>query len=393
MLVAANGAGGSAFGSGAVTLNGGTLTAGAAGGSTQGLVQGGAGAHVIAPGAGQGFAAYGTLSLNGGLTTNTYSTLLFNMNPVPITGSIYGGDLVNLGGSKLTVGGGTIAFVGGSPTALGDYRLFQNVGNTPALGNFTLPAAPAGDSFSWTTESGYTDLVLAAQAVANWVTANGSGSWTQGSNWTTNPTVPSSGIVTFGGAPAAPITVTLDGSQAAGGLVFNTSNGNGYMLVNGTGGPLSLGAGGAASIAIVSGTHKISAELALAGKLTVSATSGGEVELAGNVYDGGAGYGLTLTGNGELILSGTGNYLGPTAIDGGTMYLTNSTALPTGNALIVGAGGNFIFDPSTAFAPASGDPALSAHGVAEVPEPGTLALLGIAGLLAAAAACRRRTPS
>ena len=61
--------------------------------------------------------------------------------------------------------------------------------------------------------------------------------------------------------------------------------------------------------------------------------------------------GLTLTGNGELVLSGTGNYGGPTAVDGGTMYLTNSTALPTGTALIVGAGGTFIFDPSLAFAP------------------------------------------
>ena len=38
--------------------------------------------------------------------------------------------------------------------------------HSPILGNFTLPTAPAGDSFSWTTESGYTDLALAMHSRA-----------------------------------------------------------------------------------------------------------------------------------------------------------------------------------------------------------------------------------
>ena len=90
-----------------------------------------------------------------------------------------------------------------------------------------------------------------------------------------NPTVPTSGTVVFSGTPTNPITVTLDGNQSAGALVFNTSNGNGYTLANGSGGPLTLGTPGAASIAVTSGTHTISADLALAGNLAVSATGGG----------------------------------------------------------------------------------------------------------------------
>ena len=58
------------------------------------------------------------------------------------------------------------------------------------------------------------------------------------------------------------------------------------------------------------------------------------------------------------------------------MYLTNSTALPAGDGLDRGAGGTFIFDPQRAFAgPASGNATASPHGIAAVPEPGTLALL------------------
>ena len=111
MLVAANGVNGSALGSGTLTLNGGTLAAGAAGGSISGLVQAGSGPHVIAPGAALS-SGYGTLNLNGGLTTNANTTLLLQHEPArPISAGIYGGDLINLGGSTLTVTGGTIAFV------------------------------------------------------------------------------------------------------------------------------------------------------------------------------------------------------------------------------------------------------------------------------------------
>ena len=52
--------------------------------------------HTIAPGAGL-LRGYGTLNLNGGLTTSANTTLFFNLQPdAPSAGSIYGGDLINL---------------------------------------------------------------------------------------------------------------------------------------------------------------------------------------------------------------------------------------------------------------------------------------------------------
>ena len=72
--------------------------------------------------------------------------------------------------------------------------------------------------------------------------------------------------------------------------------------------------------------------------------------------------------------------------------MNSPNALPSGGNLIVGNPGPFGGPypiPSTTVAGSS--PAVShAAGVAAVPEPGTLALLAVAGLLAAAAAWRRR---
>ena len=133
MLVAANGSNGSALGTGRVVMGGGTLAAGAAGGTITGVVKPdtsvSAGPYTIAPGADLA-SGYGTLNLLGGLNTNSRTTLAFNMNlTTPIVSpSTYGGDLINLGTSALNVTGGSITFVGTDPTAAGDYRLIADNG-------------------------------------------------------------------------------------------------------------------------------------------------------------------------------------------------------------------------------------------------------------------------
>ncbi len=105
---------------------------------------------------------------------------------------------------------------------------------------------------------------------------------------------------------------------------------------------------------------------------------------------------LSKTGGGELILSGSDSYSGGTDVEGGTLEITNPGAFPNGTSLVVGAGGTFVFDPSAAASPVTGlsddSPAASPAGltIAPVPEPGTLALLSVAGIAAAAAAWRRR---
>ena len=85
------------------------------------------------------------------------------------------------------------------------------------------------------------DLVLSSTASAmsgNWVyTGSTTGSWKNGNNWSP-ATVPSGGTATvmFPDTSNAPITVTLDGRQSVGGLVFDVSGTNGYTLSQGTGG-------------------------------------------------------------------------------------------------------------------------------------------------------------
>ena len=220
-------------------------------------------------------------------------------------------------------------------------------------------------------------------------TCGTTGTWKNCNNWTL-ATVPTSGTatVTFPDTPSTPTTVTLDGNQSAGGLVFDVSGTNGYTLSQGTGGgALTLGTSAGASITVVSGTHSISAPVVLAGSLAVSMSDGGSLQL-GNVSQDTTVSALSLSGDGQLILSGTDNYTGGTMVSGGTLYVTNSSALADGTSLTVGAGGVFIFDPSVIGA---GSPlAVPAGGIAAVPEPGTLGLLAVGGVCFVAARFLRR---
>jgi len=88
--------------------------------------------------------------------------------------------------------------------------------------------------------------------------------------------------------------------------------------------------------------------------------------------------GLTKVGAGTLILTTANSYSGGTTVEDGTLAISTAAALPTGTSLTVGAGGVFIFDPAYV----SAGPAASAGAVSAVPEPGTLALLAAATLVA-----------
>ena len=156
---------------------------------------------------------------------------------------------------------------------------------------------------------------------------------------------------------------------------------------------MTLGTPAGASIAVENGSHSISAPIVLAGSLTVSTTGGASLVLSGSVSELTPGTNLNLSGEGQLVLAGAGNYTGGTTVYGGTVYVTSSTALPDDRGLVIGAGGTFVFDPtepgtmyswSAAAAMSQGSPA---SRTVAVPEPGTLVLLLAA--LWSAGACRR----
>jgi fibronectin-binding autotransporter adhesin len=353
--------------SGGTTINSGALVAGAA--------------NALSPNS--------SYSVSGGtLDASLYAQTIQSL-------SIGAGGTLNLGIGNFLTSTGTASFAPGSTL-----NIFGSIGTLPetlmtyntstgTLSNvFGLPGT---DQLSY---SGGSLEIVNATISAMWTQPAG-GSWTMGSNWSSNPTPPTSGTVTFSelGAPSA-ITVTLDGPQSAGALVFSASEG--YLLAAGNNGTLTLS--NSASITVLSGTHTISAPVEIAlGSLVISASNASSVNISGNISDDNGHESLTLMGDGSgtLVLSGTNSYGGGTYVDAGTLIVTSPEALADGSSLIVGQGASALFAPASA-GPAGHEYMVPAAvpGVTAVPEPGTWALL-LVGLGGAAiyGRLRRRTNS
>jgi autotransporter-associated beta strand protein len=226
------------------------------------------------------------------------------------------------------------------------------------------------------------------------LTRAGSGSWAIASNWIPNQVPNGAGLTaTFNAPTTVPVTITLDGPQTVGTLVLANSGNpaTGYILSAGSAGTLTLaGTGGAAGQVLVSsGSHLISAPVTLAlGGGSVSITGGGSLGISGNIGDNSTGQSLTLAGDGTgtLVLSGTNSFSGGTTVTDGTLIVANNQALLDGSSLTVGNASLF------AGAMAAGDtqPLAVPQGAAPVPEPSTLVLFAVAGIVAAAAVWRRR---
>jgi autotransporter-associated beta strand protein len=102
--------------------------------------------------------------------------------------------------------------------------------------------------------------------------------------------------------------------------------------------------------------------------------------------------GLLKNGPGTLILAGSSNNFGDLEVDDGTLILGSSGALADGSNVNIGAGASLIFHPA-AYAPIAASQPLSGNAadtLSPVPEPGSLMLLGAAGLLARLTMVRRQ---
>ena len=154
ILVASNGANGSATGSGSVILNGGTLASGAGGGSIPGDVEIGSVASEIAPG---GSGSIGSLTIGSLLAASGLTTLDFDLTTPGGSGNL----LVVANG--LTLAPDTAITFDTDPTTPGDYRLIGYGSLTGSLSDFDLPTAPPGLTYSLSTtvDPGYIDLVVA----------------------------------------------------------------------------------------------------------------------------------------------------------------------------------------------------------------------------------------
>jgi len=285
--------------------------------------------------------------------------------------------------------GGSLELSAASGTSLAglvgtSYQLFDWTGVSPT-GRFTIVNDLAASGYQWDTSAlyGSGNVVLENLINGQW-RGTRSAMWSDSANWTGGK-VPGIGQDTavFGSALTGTATITLDTGRSLSSLGFSTTNGASYAISASGTATLTLdNLGGSATISNSGGNNTIAAPITLESNLSVSASSGGILTIAGAIRESGSGRSLTLSGNGDLILSGSNNYTGGTFVTAGTLDVTSNRSLPTGSSLTVGAGGTLVFDPSMA-----GSPVVSSASTVAVPEPGTLALLTAA--ICGAIVCQR----
>ncbi len=246
----------------------------------------------------------------------------------------------------------------------------------------------------WVTESFANDnwspppvgipyLAVTFTLVTVWNNVSGNCNWSNSANW--NPNTPPDAVGAVAEfSNAQNLTVTVDSPVTVGTLLFANSA-HSFTLLGSGGNSITMSSlSGEAAITVNSGTHEISAPITLASDTTVTVVSATDALTLSSGISGAGG--LTLEGSGALFLSGDNNYDGDTTVDSGTLYATNSDALPAGTNLTVGAGGTMIFDPTASAALVSAPAGLT---ITAVPEPSTLALLVTGAGLAAIGFGRR----
>lgn len=303
----ANNASGSATGSGSVSIaNSATLGGAGTISGTVSLASGG----IIAPGN-----SVGTLTV-GSLTAASGSIFNFEFNSTPANDRI---NVTTSDGLTLNGGGFNLYSEGtlNGWTTTGNYNLIQYAGAIQGTGTGALSVLnpQAGYGYTFGSSSGYVTLqVYIAAVLSNW-NVDAGGSWNTAGNWSSAvPNGTGEGAI-LNKALSSPATITLDGNKTVGGLTLNSANG--YTIAAGSGGTLSLNSGvSQASIIVTSGSHTISAPVALASNTVASTDSGTGLTISGQISGNSS---LTKSGTGSLDLDSSNTYSGGTTITGGSV--------------------------------------------------------------------------
>jgi T5SS/PEP-CTERM-associated repeat protein len=244
--------------------------------------------------------------------------------------------------SSLTVGLGGSAHTGAAGAVSGTATVTLTSDGTGSSGlkttslgtqNVTVTGSVYSGKSVWAAGGGGTWGTLASNFGANWAANNGSPGL--------DPNFQQSDTATFGTSVASgAATVTLDGaSPSLAALTFSNTNAS-FTITQGSGGTLGLNAGSGTAPIAVQGNHAIAAPLALAGNAAVTTvTAADSLALSGAISGPG---GLQQNGPGTVVLQGTGNYFGPTTVNGGKLevdgWLTNSAVTVDGGGTLDGTG-------------------------------------------------------
>ena len=82
-----------------------------------------------------------------------------------------------------------------------------------------------------------------------------------------------------------------------------------------------------ATITVSAGSQTIDAPVVLGNNVNVTAAGGSGLTISGAIGQSGGSQALILSGSGSLTLSGNNNYGGGTTVNGGTLFVTASSAL------------------------------------------------------------------
>lgn len=346
--------------SGTTTINGGTLQVNNASGSGTGT-----GAVVVNSGGtlsglptAIGFAAPGSISGNvtvnsgGSLLARSGSTFTFGgltLNAGAITnfqiGAATAGAIINITGINglSLAGASTINITNAGGLAAGTYHLFDYNGTPFAnLANLSLGSTPGGGfTYSLVNNSANTSVdLLVLASTAQWGNAAG-GNWSLAGNWADNGTPNLAGAqANFLGAISSAQTVTVNSAFTVGTITFN--NLNSYSVVGSS--LLTLNNNGIALIDVAAGSHSITAPIALANNLQITAAAGTALNLVGVLSESGGSKTLGTNGAGTVTFSGAAanTYTGLTTVNAGTLNL-NKTA----GSNAIGSGGVSVSSGAT----------------------------------------------
>jgi autotransporter-associated beta strand protein len=201
---------------------------------------------------------------------------------------------------------------------------------------------------------------IGAATVGTWTNSAG-GSWSTLGDWSGGIPQLALDTANLTSAITGDSTINLDGNRSVATLNFNNSHH--YTIAPGSGGTLTLDAGGSNTSTIndSGGTHNISAPVNFNTNTTITVNNSGDaLNISGSISGIG---GLTVQGNGTVDISGSNSYIGGTTVSSGVLVLGSLQAFPSlHNSVLTIAAGAKVQLASGIGGVASESPTIAAGG-------------------------------